>query len=252
MAKSQLHEVLAVEGDLEATWKKVLKEATDTFEKRAAHFTEGTRRVEMNDENRSHENVSETSPMVETVLGKLKYIRGHGTRYFNAFAAKERTNQTAASDIVVDGNTLLEAVPATALLGLEKRLASLRDVYSRIPTLDPGIKWQEDPAAENGVYVCSEDEVRFKTEKTIHSKVLYEATKEHPAQIEKWAQDTPVGRIVITRRCSMLSPADKSKYLGRIDTLIRAVKKARQRANKAEVIKTDLAAALFNFIHQGE
>ena len=190
--------------------------------------------------------------MVETVMKKLAYVRGHTTRYFNAFAAKERTNQEAKADIVVDGNTLLADVPATALLGLEKKLAALRDLYGRIPTLDPGIKWQIDPAAEEGVYVCAEDEIRFKTEKTIHSKVLYDATKEHPAQIEKWAQDTPIGRIVITRRCSMLSPADKSKYLGRIDTLIRAVKKARQRANKAEVVKLDVASAIFEFIHKGE
>jgi len=247
--KSELHEVLAVEGDLEHTFKKILDEARNTFEHKREHFLESTRTVTMNDDSRSFENTSETSPMVETVSGKLDYIRKPITRYFDCFASKERTNQDARADLVVDGETLITGAPATLLLGLEKRLASLRDVYLRIPTLDPAIEWVDDAQAGGGVSVNKESEVRFKTEKTIEHKIVVPADEHHPAQVERWTADKPIGRIEVNRRSSMMTPYQKSLHLERIDKLIRAVKRARQKANKAEVVNMNIGNVIFDFIH---
>ena len=47
----------------------------------------------------------------------------------------------------------------------------------------------------------------------------------------------------------MISPAEKSAILGRLDKLTRAVKKARQKANTAEVTKVTIGEELFKYIH---
>lgn len=245
---AKLHEILAVEGDLEATAKKITNEAINTFSKKPEHFVEMQRDLKMFDDDRQRENTSERKEMVTTVADKLKYVRGSVGRYLNAFATKEATNQVAKADLVVNGETLLESVPATVLLGLESKLKHLRAMYETIPTLQPGIRWDHEPTIEN-VYVQAKPEERFKTEKTLKYKILHEATKEHPAQIETWYSDDPVGQITVQHWCGMLSPAEKSQLLRRLDELIRATKKARQRANTADVVDLEIGDLVFDYIH---
>lgn len=246
---AKLHEILAVEGDLDATARKVTDEAIDTFHKKPDHFIEQHRSLVLFDDDRSSENLDESKALVTTVADKLSYVRGHIERYFDTFARKEATNQTAKADLVIDGVTLIEDAPATMLLGLESKLKTMRAMYEAIPTLQPGADWVLDPDRGADIFKSSEPEVRMKTEKQIQHKVLVEATKEHPAQIEKWNADVPVGKITLRSWSGMMSPAEKSALLGRIDTLIRAVKKARQRANTAEVVDIFIGSALFGFIH---
>lgn len=49
----------------------------------------------------------------------------------------------------------------------------------------------------------------------------------------------------------MMSVSEKSKILGRIDDLLLAVKKARQRANNVDVQKVNVGAKLLNYINNG-
>jgi len=89
---------------------------------------------------------------------------------------------------------------------------------------------------------------RFKTAKEVKHKVLYDATDHHPAQIETWNEMVNVGRITETTWSGMISPADKSLYIGRMDKLIQAVKKARQRANTTKVGKAEVGPTIFNYL----
>lgn len=246
---TKLHEVLAVEGDLDATAKKVIEEAINTFSKKPDHFLETHRELAMFDDARSNENTEEHKALVTTVADKLSYVRRHVTKYFDTFAKKEATNQVAQADLIVDGERLAENVPATLLLGLESKLKTLRGMYETIPTLQPGIDWVKDPDRGANIYKSSDAEARMRTEKQIQHKILVDPTKEHPAQIEKWMADVAVGRITVRHWSGMLSPSEKSNLLARIDTLIRAVKKARQRANTAEVINKPIGEILFDYIH---
>jgi hypothetical protein len=250
MPKPKLHEILAVEGDLDATAKKMIDEAVTTFSKKPDHFQEALRELHMFDDGRQDENTSESKAMVTTVGDKLAYVRRHIIKYYDTFAKKEATNQVAVADVVVDGTALLTGIPATLLLGLESKLKALRVMYEAIPTLQPGIDWEADSTRPDGVYRGKIPEERMRTEKVIQHKVLYEATKEHPAQIEKWSADVAIGRITVKHWSGMISPAQKSELLGRIDTLARAVKKARQRANSTEIVDMSIGSAVFDFIHQ--
>jgi hypothetical protein len=244
----QLHELLAVEGELSSITAKVQSEAGNTFAKKPDTYRGFVRAVNMLDPTRSGEDTTEDKPVGDTVQSKLEYVAGHTARYWDALLQKEASNQTARADLIVDGVTIATGLPATFLLGLETRLGKLRDMYAAIPTLDPGMKWDADPAQGAHIY-RTEPKVNFKTEKVVKSKVLYDATDKHPAQIEKWTEDAPVGRIEVTHFSGMMSVAEKSNVLGRIDKLLRAVKKARQRANTAEVVDMHVGKALFEFIH---
>ena len=139
----KLHELLAVEGDLEGTYKKIVDEAKVTFDKKGAHFFGVHRRLEMFDEDLPKA-PDEHQEMVTTVHDKLEYVNEHVVRYFDAVLQKERTNQDAKADIVVDGVSLAKDLPATFLLGLENKLKNVRSLFQAIPTLPPGRKWEKD------------------------------------------------------------------------------------------------------------
>lgn len=244
----KLHELLAVEGDLDGTYKKVLEEAKNTFAKKPAHFFGRHKKLEMFDEN-APEAPDEFQEMVTTVHDKLGYVASHVVRYLDAVLQKEKTNQMATGDIVVDGTVIAKDLPATFLLGLETRLKAVRAMYEAAPTLPPGMKWEKDSNRGEHVFVMANPEEKFKTAKTFKHKVLYEATDKHPAQIEKWEEVENVGKYITETWSGMISTAGKSSLLGRIDKLIRAVKKARQRANTEEVVEISIGKELIDFIH---
>lgn len=244
----KLHELLAVESDLENVTKKTLEEAKSTFTKKAAHFMEMHRKLE-NFDAEEKETPEEHQEMVTTVRKKLTYIQGHVARYWDAVYMKESTNQAARANVIVDGVVLLEDIPATFLLGLETKLKKLRELYDTIPTLPPGTAWEKDTSKGPDIYKAVYAEKKFKTAKTFKHKVLYEATEQHPAQIERWEETQNVGLYVLDRWCGMPSSAEKSKMLERIDTLLRAVKKARQRANTQKVETRTVADRLFAYLN---
>ena len=251
MAKAPvLHELLAVESDLEGTFKKIVEEAKITFTKKEALFHGFHRKLEMFDETDKTEYPEENKEIDETVPGKLKYVFPSIERYFDALYQKESTNQLAKADLVVNGETLATDLPATFLLGLESRLKQVRDLLVTIPTLEPGIKWVPDTNRGEGIYVNDPPEEKLKTAKTFQHKVLYDATEKHPAQIEKWEETINVGKFIRTIWNGKMSPLDKSNLLNRLDTLIQAVKKARQRANTQEVNTNKVAKNILNYVLQ--
>jgi len=257
MGNPRLHELLAVEGDLEGLFKKILMETAVTFTKKEDHFKGAHRKLEMLDANRSGENDEEYHELTTTVHDKLQYTSKSCIRYFDAILKKEATNQLAKADLIVDGVTIAEQLPATFLLGMESRLAKVREIYSRIPTLAPGIEWNLDPDKGDHIFKSQKPETADRTEKSFKVKVLYEAKfpkdgesgQSLPAQVEKIPETETVGRYTRTLWSGMMSPADKSAHLDRIDKLLRAVKQARQRANMQEQVKISIGKKLFDYIN---
>lgn len=248
---TKLHELLAVIGDRANMAKHVLDETGNTFTKKADHFMGQTRSVTFVDENRAGENTSDTKQVVDTVHSKLDYTFKQIGKHWDALLQLEEANSNAMADLVVDGAVLMENVPATFLLGMETRLKSLREVMLVMPTLNPAMVWSPDESA--GDHRWKTDAVQsHRTEKQLRHKVLYEATKEHPAQIEKWYEDRVIANIETVHFSGMPTPAQKSVMLSRVDKLISAVKKARQRANGAEVKDIKIAAAMFDYILAAE
>lgn len=246
---AKLHELLAVEGDLEGTYKKILEETKANFTKHPDRYFGQHQRVEPFDENAPKEADSHKE-MDDTVPDKLDYTEGHVIRYLDAVQQKERTNQEARADLVVDGKTIASDVPATFLLGLENKLKMIRSaIYDTIPTLQPGIKWEKDESQGPNIYKRVHADEKFRTKKVMKNHVIAEATKEHPAQVQVYNEDEKIARVITDTWCGMISSAEKSDLLGRVDKLLRAVKKARQKANTTETVNVTIGKELFAYIH---
>ena len=248
---SKLHELLSVEPDLEGKAKKILRETVQVFSKKPALFMGSLRTYKPFVED-GIDYPEERQDLTTTVYEKISYTSKNIAKYFDAFLQKEATNQNACADLVVDGVTIAEKVPATFLLGMESRLRTLREMYNAIPTLAVGTEWKEDESKGKGVWVCAHPEETLKSVRTVKSKVLYEATEHHPAQIDKWEEAENVGKYTKIVWSGMLTPAQKSELLERVDNLIQAVKKARQQANCAEVVNRSIGENIFNYILHGK
>lgn len=244
----KLHEILAVEPDLSNVAHKVTEEAKITFIKKPNHFFGFHKKLKNLDEG-APEAPEEHVEMTTTVLAKLEYVQEHIGRYLDVVAEKERTNQEARADVVIDGQKILTDLPATFLLGLESKLKKVRELYETIPTLPPGTEWNIDLSIGENVYKARYPEEKTKTMKTFQHKVLYDATDRHPAQIERWEENIPVGTYITERWTGLISSAEKSVYLGRIDELIRAIKKARQKANNIDIVKMEVGGTIFDYIN---
>jgi hypothetical protein len=253
----KLHELLAVEGDKESVYKKLVDEGIVTFTKKPDHFQGSLRTLEMfaADEKKESTAAAKAMPtpeerkeLVETVHDKLQYVLESAAAYYDLLLQKESTNQIAKADLVVEGTVLAKDVPATFLLGMENRLKRIRDLIEATPTLAPGIKWEPDATQGAHIYRRVHPEQKYKAVKQFKSQVLYEATDKHPAQIEKWEEPTNVGMYTTQQWTSMISPAEKSTLLARTDKLIQAVKKARRRANDVAIVDRTISSEMFKYI----
>jgi len=247
---AKLHELLAVDRDLEQRAQKILAETIKVFKDKPALFLGGHKVLEMFDEGRQQEEAAAEThqELTTTVPEKLQYASSVLIKYIDALAQKERTNQDAKADVKVEGKVLLADVPATLLLALESRLVAWRTMFDAIPTLQSGYKWVPDPDLGGNIFRVEPEKITNKTEKSIQHEVIVPATERHPAQVHQYSVEKPIGKYKETVYSGMITPARKSEMLGRVDTLIAAVKKARARANQAEIVVTDIGKTLWDFI----
>lgn len=164
---------------------------------------------------------------------------------FDVVATQDYNNGNAISDVVVDGTIILQDVPVTYLLFLEKQLTDVGTFISKLPTLDSGESWTKDP--NTGYYVSNSYET-MRNKKVLQHKVLYEATPQHPAQIEKWTEDVPVGKYVNTKYSGAISATDKKKLQDKLRKLQDAVKFAREQANNIEISNVKVGDKIFSYL----
>lgn len=175
----------------------------------------------------------------------LKGLQKTLTELFDVTAQKDFANCSARADVVVDETTLLENVPVTHLLFLEKQLTDIRTMVGKIPTLDEDTSWTFD--ANAGVY-RSEATETTKTKKVQKPIVLYPATPEHPAQTQLVTEDVVVGHWTTVRQSGAL-PLDRKEELGeRVTKVLEAVKFARESANSTDAERVGVGSKVFGFI----
>jgi len=244
---SKLHELLAVEGSLESQAEKVRADLQSTFEKKR-HLFEEKRTVFTPNTEGAESVVEEQSDIQTTVRRELRGLAKYLAKSIDASYAVAETNCTARADVTMeDGKILIANAPATALLELEKRVAALKSLLDAIPTLDPAKGYTLDANRPDGVYQAREVR-KTRTKKVSKPVVLYEATKEHPAQVQLASEDIPVGTILEQQWSSMLSPLEKSDLIARCEQVGRAIRQARCRANEQTVISNKVGGALVGAI----
>lgn len=245
---TKLHEILAIEATKEKAAKRLIKESQHTFGKESL-FKGQTRRLEMFQDEDKHLETTEHQELETTVDENLQYLLGPVSDWLDVVLTKEGGNQSAVADLKIGDNVLIKNAPATFLLGLEKKLTEIREVYNAIPTLAPGIKWVIDTHERDGVYVSNDDTITFKTHKDVEFRTVAEATKEHPAQVAQVAKDSNIGKYVTSMKSGMMTPAEKAKRISKIDQLLVETKKARMRANNVNIDHQKICSTLFDYIN---
>lgn len=165
--------------------------------------------------------------------------------FSNVIATKDWGNCNAVADIVVDGQTIVENVPVTYLLFLEKKLTEVKAFISKLPVLPATENWTWDDQL-----LCwrSEPAGTTKTRKIPDVQVLYEATDKHPAQVQPFTRDEVVGTWT-TVKFSSAYPASKIAELSaRATKMLEAVKFAREQANMTETPQVKIAEDIFGYI----
>jgi hypothetical protein len=203
----------------------------------------------MFDENRGGEEGEARQEVADTVGEKLSTLQEAYQRYWDLRLQKESANQEAKADVVVDGVVLFKDVPVTFLLNMETELTELKGVYQSIPTLQAGMTWLLDDIKGRGIYKSEHKEEKNKTEKTVQFKVLIQPTKEHPGQVKEWTEDRPIGKFITETWSGMIAPSDKAIMLGKLEKMIRAFKRARQRANCQETETMEIGKQVFDYIN---
>jgi hypothetical protein len=163
----------------------------------------------------------------------------------DAVATQDYANTQARASVTVDGTVVLDNVPVTYLMYLEKQLQDVETFVQALPVLDIAQRWNFDQ--NQGLYV-SEPTKAQRTKKVLKHKVLYEATKEHPAQIEKWNEDVAVGIWTTQKFSGAMSQVDKAKALKRIKDLQEAVKYAREAANAISIEQVKVGEKIFDYL----
>ncbi|MFT5524642.1 MAG: hypothetical protein ACI9HK_002599 [Pirellulaceae bacterium] len=160
-------------------------------------------------------------------------------------ATQDWANREAAADVAVDGNVVLENVPVTYLLFLEKQLIDLHTFVGTLPVLDTSETWHWDANADS---YSTDPTYSNRTKKVPRSHVLYEATEEHPAQVEMYHEDVTVGQWKTVKFSGAISAQEKNQIRDRIRQLQDAVKFAREEANGRTVDEVKLGNKVFDFV----
>jgi len=249
MGKNQLHQLLAVEQDLRGRASEIMQESVTLFQKKEDHLDGMVRTYHSKEEN-GEGLASEVKEIVTTVAAKIRYSSGFLVNAINAQLSKEETNCSglARAELKVNDISFGE-LSATSLLALEQHLQRILGLYKVIPTLDPAKRWNKDTTQDN-TYI-TETETKYRTNKVEEIIVAVQATKEFPAQIAKVVKDVQVGTWETLYRSGKITPAQKSDLLYRIDNLINAVKRARAKANEAEVVQMKIGKSILDYINNG-
>ena len=167
------------------------------------------------------------------------------TELFDVVATKDWANCSARADVVVEGKTLLEKVPVTYLLFLEKQLTDLHTFVHKLPVLDPSESWRFEASQDCW---ASEPAETSKTKKVPRNHVKAEATEKHPAQVEVYHEDIVVGYWKTVKFSGALPAARVRELLERVERLQKAVKMAREEANGVVVEPTKSGDKVFGYL----
>lgn len=232
----KLHELLAISDPLKTQANKTLADLSKTFhdkrhlfESKILQFTSSVEGIPSG--------VESQSDIQSTVAKEIDWISQHLAKAFDSDYQISCANTEAKADIVLDNGTVfMTGVPATALLELEKNIAKIHGLVNTIPTLDPAKGFTVDEQ-NNGLFVAR-PVTKLRTKKVNDVLVKYPATVEHPAQTELVVKDIPTGTITEQEWSGLITPSRKSELLAKVETISRAVRQARARANEQEVDKT--------------
>jgi hypothetical protein len=227
---TKLNQIIAIEKSVKAKAARALGDAGRELGK--APLLSGISRTYQPKDEEGEQLPPESTKVQRRVEEQLREVSAAMTRLFDVTATKDRTNAIAD-------------VPVTYLLFLEKQLAELQAFVKALPVLDAAESWTFNEAAD---CFATEPVRTVRTKKVPRNHVKAEATEEHPAQVDVYYEDIPVGYWT-TVKFSGAAPAKRVAQLSeRLEKLQIAVKFAREEANGTEVVDEQIGAKVFGYL----
>jgi hypothetical protein len=239
----KLNQIIAIQAGKKVQAKETLTEAYHQIKK--PDLLIGLVRTYMPRDEDGEQQPEERKQIQVKVNDLIARVKRDLNEMFDVVATQDWANCQAKADIVVDGRKVADNVPVTHLLFLEKQLVDIRTFIEALPILDAAEEWEYKPEFDSFVSRASRSN---RTKKVPKSHVKYEATKEHPAQVEMYMEDVWVGTWTTVKFSGAIPAAVRNAMLERLRKLLDAVKSAREEANGHEVRTVKVGAALLGFI----
>ncbi|MFG1807065.1 hypothetical protein [Streptomyces sp. NPDC049040] len=240
---AKLNQIIAVEKGVKAKAQQELTAAQHDLQKPA--LLSGISRTYQPKDEEGEQLPPESTRVQVQAEGALRATVTALTRLFDVTATKDWANCEARADVTVDGRVVVAAVPVSYLLFLEKQLTELHAFVRRLPVLDGAESWTLDPSTD----AWKTEPVRtIRTRKVPRNHVKAEATENHPAQVEVYYEDVPVGYWTTVKFSGALPARRVNELLSRIEKLQQAVKFAREEANGAEVTDQRVGDAVLGYL----
>lgn len=239
----KLNQIIAIEKSIKSQTMRELTDAHQTLQKPA--LLSGIARTyrPLDDDGEQYPPESTRVQIkAEQVIDQTSDIL---SKLFDITATKDWANGEAVADVVVEGETILEKVPVTYLLFLEKQLTDLHTFIKKLPVLDAAETWAFDESQD---VWATEPIQTTKTKKIPRNHVKAEATKEHPAQVEVYYEDVIVGYWRTVKYSGAMPATRVSTLLNRVRALQEAVKFAREEANNLEVDNQSVGEKVFEYL----
>ncbi len=239
----QLNQIVATEGGLKARTMSQLTKAYQLLDKQA--LLAGISRQYQPRDAEGEQLPAESTPVQVRVPEVMDEVSAALARMFDVTLTKDVANCQAKADIVVDGRVLLADAPVTFLMTLEKKLVDVGTFVAKLPVHDIAEKWSWDPNAN--AYATAVTQTT-RTKKLPRNHVLAPATDKHPAQVQMYTEDKVVGDWLTVKFSGALPAERKAELMARVDTLIDAVRVAREVANTITVTDREVGAQIFGYL----
>lgn len=248
---TKLHEILAAEKTVNGSWGKLQEDTLAKF-KKPDMFMGVIKTLTMLEENAGNKAAEaaarEEKAMQTTVFDTLDYALSLFVKAEDLQATKNLTNANARGTVNWRGAPLLIDLPVDELLGLEARLAKIRQIILDVPTLDASKAWVRADTDPAHVLRLASPEVTTKTETKMVPVVMAQATDKHPAQVKESSVVSVVGKFEVMRTTGCATATQKANGIQVIDELLLEVKQARMRANETVVVASNVGQTLVNLI----
>jgi hypothetical protein len=240
---AKLNQIIAVEKGIKSRSFQELTEAHHALQKPA--LLSGISRTYRPKDEEGEQLPAESTKVQARAEDILRQTSSILVKLFDVTATKDWANCAAKADVTVDGRAVLNDVPVSYLLFLEKQLTDLHTFIKKLPVLDASESWVFDASADTW---ATEPVQTLRTKKIPRNHVKAEATEKHPAQVEVYYEDVTVG-FWRTIKFSGAMPAKRvNELLERVEKLQQAVKFAREEANNLETTDQKVGDAVFQYL----
>lgn len=238
-----LAQIIAVEADRKKDAAHELNQAQNLLGNKGP-FT-GITRAYTSSEEDGEPLPAESTRVQQRATQVIKGVQKYLVSLFDVVATKDYTNCVAKADITIDGKILLPAVPATYILFLEKQLAELLNFAKKLPVLDPAFSWQYDQTSDCWSTPPVET---VRTKKIKKSQTVFEGNQHHAPQFLVWDEDKKAGTWSTIHYSGAMQQSEINAIIERIEKLQKAVKFAREAANRQEVTQQHMGETVLHYL----